>query len=206
MRRRNIIISIVAPTTSTSTTTTTKVKKITAFVAISVLIIMANASSSSSSSSPSPSSAAAAHVVQFVVHANEKTDVSRLFTGAYVDFTWNNVFVVSIWTNDPDSLVKSINDTLNSNTNILQILVPPYTIEASTQKWLQYNLVWVLTLALVFVAGCVCGGVLISQCLAARKAVFYSPVHHNNNNNNHNNNKNNSSSRRRTAEENGVGF
>jgi hypothetical protein len=157
-------------------------------VAISVLIIMTSGIPimASASSPPSPSSA---HVVQFVVHANEKTDVSRLFIGAYVDFTWNNVFVVSIWTNDPDSLVKSINDTLNFNTNILQVLVPPYTIEASTQKWLQYNLVWVLTLALVFVAGCACGGVLISQCLAARKAVCYSAVHHN---------------RRRT--ESGVGF
>ena len=179
MKRGNIII--IAPTA-------TKVK-ITAFVAISVLIIMTSGIPimASASSPPSPSSA---HVVQFVVHANDKTDVSRLFTGAYVDFTWNNVFVVSIWTNDPDSLVKSINDTLNFNTNILQVLVPPYTIEASTQKWLQYNLVWVLTLALVFVAGCACGGVLISQCLAARKAVCYSAaVHHN---------------RRRT--ESGVGF
>ncbi len=114
-----------------------------------------------------------AHVVQFVVHANEKTDVSRLFTGAYVDFTWNNVFVVSIWTNDPDSLIHSVTETLNENANILQILVPPYTIEASTQKWLQYNLVWVLTLVLVFTGGCVCGGVLIFRCFDARKAIYH---------------------------------
>jgi hypothetical protein len=53
-------------------------------------------------------SSSSAHVVQFVVHANEKSDVTRLFTGAYVDFTWNNVFVVSIWTNEPDSLMRSV--------------------------------------------------------------------------------------------------
>jgi hypothetical protein len=113
-----------------------------------------------------------AFVVQFVVHANEKSDVSRLFTGAYVDFTWNNVFVVSVWTNDPASLTKSIQETLDSNSNILQVLVPPYTMETSTQKWLQYNLVWVALLALVFTAGCICGGVLIYQCFDARKAIY----------------------------------
>ena len=111
-------------------------------------------------------------VVQFVVHANEKSDVSRLFTGAYVDFTWNNVFVVSVWTNDPASLIKSIQETLASNSNILQVLVPPYTMETSTQKWLQYNLVWVALLVLVFTAGCICGGVLIFQCFDARKAIY----------------------------------
>jgi hypothetical protein len=111
-------------------------------------------------------------VVQFVVHANEKTDVSRLFPGAYVDFTWNNVFVVSIWTNDPETLMQSIRETLDANSNILQTLVPPYTMETSTQKWLQYNLVWVVMLILVFTAGCLCGGTLIFQCLDARKAIF----------------------------------
>ena len=110
-------------------------------------------------------------VVQFVVHAKEKSDVSRLFFGALVDFTWNNVFVVSVWTNDPAASIKSIQEILTSNSNIVQVLVPPYSLEASTQKWLQYNLVWVVLLALVFMAGCVCGGVLISQCFDARKAI-----------------------------------
>ena len=111
-------------------------------------------------------------VVQFVVHANEKSDVSRLFIGAYVDFTWNNVFVVSVWTNDPASSIESIQGILTANSNIVQVLVPPYSMEASTQKWLQYNLVWVALLALVFMAGCVCGSVLIFQCFDARKAVY----------------------------------
>ena len=113
-----------------------------------------------------------AHVVQFVVHANEKSDVTRLFTGSYVDFTWNNVFVVSIWTNEPDSLMRSVREILDANTNILQVLVPPYTMEASTQKWLQYNLVWVLLLLFVFTAGCVCGGTMIYQCFDARNAIY----------------------------------
>jgi hypothetical protein len=112
-----------------------------------------------------------AHVVQFVVHANEKSDVTRLFTGAYVDFTWNNVFVVSIWTNEPDSLMRSVNEILAANTNIVQVLIPPFTMESSTQKWLQYNLVWVVLLLLVFTAGCVCGGTLIYQCFDVRKAI-----------------------------------
>jgi hypothetical protein len=116
--------------------------------------------------------AAHPHVVQFVVHANEKTDVERLFTGANVDFTWNNVFVVSIWTSEPDSLIRSVTETLNANANILQVLVPPYSIEASTQKWIQYNIVWVLTLVFVFTGGCVCGGVLIFQCFDARRAIY----------------------------------
>ncbi len=31
-----------------------------------------------------------------VVHADEKSDVARLFPGSYVDFTWDNVFVVCV--------------------------------------------------------------------------------------------------------------
>jgi hypothetical protein len=113
-----------------------------------------------------------AHVVQFVVHANEKSDVTRLFTGAYVDFTWNNVFVVSIWTNEPDSLMRSVQEILAANTNIVQVLVPPYTMESSTQRWLQYNLVWVVLLLLVFTTGCVWGGTLIYHCFDARNAIL----------------------------------
>ena len=113
-----------------------------------------------------------ASVVQFVVHANEKSDVTRLFPGSYVDFTWNNVFVVSVWTNDPKSIIPIIQETLDANSNILQTLVPPYSMEASTQKWLQYNLVWVMLLVLVFTAGCVCGGTLIFRCFDARRAIY----------------------------------
>lgn len=113
------------------------------------------------------------HVVQFVVHADEETDVAHLFMGAYIDFTWNNVFVVSIWTNDPKPLMLSVQETLTSNSDKLQVLIPPYTIEASTQKWLQYNLVWVATLVLVFTAGCLCGGMVIYQCFDARRAMMH---------------------------------
>jgi hypothetical protein len=115
---------------------------------------------------------ASGHVVQFVVHANEKTDVERLFPGSYVDFTWNNVFVVSIWTSEPAALMKSVSETLDLNSNIVQTLVVPYALESSTQKWLQYNLVWVLMLVLVFVAGCACGSTLVIQCFDAQKAIF----------------------------------
>lgn len=118
------------------------------------------------------SATASGHVVQFVVHANEKTDVERLFPGSYVDFTWNNVFVVSIWTSEPAALMKSVSETLDSNSNIVQTLVVPYSLESSTQKWLQYNLVWVLMLVLVFTAGCACGSTLVIQCFDAQKAIF----------------------------------
>jgi hypothetical protein len=128
-------------------------------------------------------SATIAHVVQFVVHANEKTDLTRLFPGAYVDFTWNNVFVVSIWTNDPDPLIKSIKETLDANTDNIKTLVAPYSLDDSTQKWLQYNLVWVLLLVLVFTAGCVCGATLIKSCFEVKNKVTTTTMHTNNNNN-----------------------
>jgi hypothetical protein len=92
------------------------------------------------------------------VHANEKTDITCLFPGAYVDFTWNNVFVVSIWTSEPVSLTKSIKQTLAENTNIIQTLVFLYTLKVSTQKWLSYDRVWVAMLVLIFDAGCACDG------------------------------------------------
>ena len=112
-----------------------------------------------------------AHVVQFVVHANEKTDVTRLFPGAYVDFTWNNVFVVSIWTNEPDPLIKTVSETLEAHTDSIRILVSPYALEDSTQKWLQYNLVWILLLVLVFTSGCACGATMIHKCFEAKRAI-----------------------------------
>ncbi len=111
-------------------------------------------------------------VVQFLVHANEKTDITRLFPGAYVDFTWNNVYVVNIWTSEPASLTKSIKQTLAENTNIIQTLVFPYTLEVSTQKWLSYNGVWVAMLVLIFMAGCACGGGLVMQCFNARRSIY----------------------------------
>ena len=118
----------------------------------------------------------AGHVVQFLVYAQEQADVTRLFPGAYVDFTWNNVFIVSIWTNDPDGLMQTITSTLSANENVVQLLVPPYTMNAATQKWLEYNMLWVVLLLLVFLSGCVCGGIMIAKCSDVRKYVRYTSV------------------------------
>ncbi len=108
-------------------------------------------------------------VVQFIVYAEEQADITRVFPGAYVDFTWNNVFVVSIWTNDAARLIPDIQKTLQENEKEIQTLVPPYTMAAATQKWLEYNLVWVALLLLVFVAGCVCGGITLNKCISIKK-------------------------------------
>jgi hypothetical protein len=113
-----------------------------------------------------------AQVVQFLVHADEKTDITRLFPGAYVDFTWNGIYVVSIWTTEPESLIRSIRQTLAENTNVVQSLVLPYTLEVSTQKWLASNLVWVALLVLICISGCACGGGLVLQCFNARRAIY----------------------------------
>ena len=111
-------------------------------------------------------------VVQFLVHANEKSDITRLFPGAYVDFTWNSIWIVSIWTSETVALTKSIQETLAENTNVVQVLVPPYTLDVSTQNWIKFNGVWVAMLLLVFTAGCVCGAGLAVQCFNARKAIY----------------------------------
>ena len=115
----------------------------------------------------------AGHVVQFLVYAQEQADVTRLFPGAYVDFTWNNVFIVSIWTNDPDGLMQTITSTLSANENVVQLLVPPYTMNAATQKWLEYNMLWVVLIVLVFLTGCVCGGMMIAKCADVRRHMHY---------------------------------
>jgi hypothetical protein len=108
-------------------------------------------------------------IVQFLVYAQEQSDITRIFPGSSTDFTWNNVYIVSIWTNDPDTLIPDINKALEENSKTIQILIPPFTIEAATQKWIEYNLVWVLLLIMVFVAGCSCGGLIIKQCLSIKQ-------------------------------------
>ena len=115
----------------------------------------------------------AGHVVQFLVYAQEQADVTRLFPGAYVDFTWNNVFIVSMWTNEPAGLMQSVTETLNANANVVQLLVPPYTMNAATQKWLEYNMLWVILILLVFLSGCVCGGMMIAKCADLRRHMHY---------------------------------
>jgi len=108
-------------------------------------------------------------VVQFVVYAPQEADVTHLFPGAQIDHTWNNVFVVSIWTNDSDTLIPSIQQALNSNSEVIQTIVPPVTISAATKKWIEYNLVWVAMLVLIFLAGCACGGVMILKCRSIKQ-------------------------------------
>lgn len=115
------------------------------------------------------SASATGSVVQFVAYAPQQTDITHLFPGAQVEFTWNNVFIVTIWTNSPEALVTEINATLNLNPNI-QLLVPPFPLESASRKWLEYNLVWISLLVLVFLAGCTCGGLAISKLASVRTA------------------------------------
>jgi len=104
------------------------------------------------------------NVVQFVVYAESQTDISKVFPGAQVDTSWNNLFLVTIWTNDPERLITDIQEHLKTNANTLQTIVPPMVMTSATRKWIEYNLVWVAVLALIFLAGCACGGVIIVKC------------------------------------------
>ena len=103
------------------------------------------------------------HVVQFVVYAEAQADVSKVFPGAYIDYTWNNLFIVSIWVENPDTAIPLIRKTIDEN-QIIKVVVPPYTMTAATQKWLQYNAVWAAMLVLIFVGGCTCGVVVMKWC------------------------------------------
>ena len=108
-------------------------------------------------------------VVQFAVYAPQETDVAHLFPGAQIDHTWNNVFMVSIWTNDPDKLIPDIQRALDSNAQVLQTIVPPMTLEAATRKWIEYNLAWVAVFLLMFLAGCACGGVVVIKYASIKR-------------------------------------
>lgn len=120
----------------------------------------------------SDTSEAAGHVVQFVVYAEAQTDVSKVFPGAYVDYTWNNVFVVSVWVDNPDSAIPLIKRTIDANP-ILKLIIPPYSMTAATQKWLRYNLVWVGLLSLLFLSGCACGMAVMNACSAYKSEVLH---------------------------------
>lgn len=133
---------------------------------LNVLIAVSTVLHTTNASSTTPTSGS---VVQFIVYAEEQADVTRVFPGAYVDFTWNNVFVVSIWTNDASRLIPDIQKTLDEHDKEIQTLVPPYTMAAATQKWLEYNLIWVFLLIFVFVAGCACGGVMLNKCTSIKQ-------------------------------------
>ncbi len=112
------------------------------------------------------------NVVQFVVYASQQSDVTHLFPGAQVDFTWNNVYIVTIWTNDPNTLIPDVRSTLDSNSAVVQTIIPPFTIAAATQRWIEYNMVWVAMLILIFLAGCACGGVAIMKCASIKRDVL----------------------------------
>jgi hypothetical protein len=117
----------------------------------------------------SPTITATGTVVQFVVYAEEQADVTRVFPGAYVDFTWNNLYVVSIWTNDAATLIPDIQRALQAHETELQVVIPPYAMAAATQKWLEYNLIWVCMLTLIFIAGCACGAVMLNKCITIKR-------------------------------------
>ena len=113
--------------------------------------------------------ASAGQVVQFVVYAPNQADVTHLFPGAQVEFTWNNVFIVTIWTSAPDQLILDIQQLLDANSAQIQTIIPPFTLEAATKKWIEYNLVWIALLLLVFLCGCACGAMLIKNCLTIKR-------------------------------------
>ena len=112
------------------------------------------------------------HVVQFIVHASHETEISRLFPGADVQFTWNDIYIVRIWTHDPQGLIPQIQSVLDNNTEVIQVIVPPLTLTAATQKWIEYNLVWALLLVMVFISGCACGAVIVYQCIGIKHAAY----------------------------------
>ncbi len=116
--------------------------------------------------------ATSGNVVQFVVYAPQQSDVTHLFPGAQVDFTWNNVYIVTIWTNDPATLIPDVRSTLDGHAAVVQTIIPPFTMAAATQKWIEYNLVWVALLLLIFLAGCACGGMAIMKCASIKREVL----------------------------------
>ena len=118
-------------------------------------------------------STTAGHVVQFFVYAEAQTDVSKVFPGAYVDYTWNNIFVVSIWVENPDTAIPLIRRTIEANP-ILRVVIPPYTMAASTQRWIHYNAVWVAMLSLLFFGGCTCGMITMNWCAGYKNGAHQS--------------------------------
>ena len=113
------------------------------------------------------------NVVRFVVYAPLQSDLMHLFPGAQIDFTWNNVFIVTIWTNDPQTLIPDIQKTLDENSTLIQVIIPPVTLAAATHKWIEYNLVWVALLLLIFLTGCACGGFAINQCMRIKNEAIH---------------------------------
>ena len=109
------------------------------------------------------------HVVQFIVHALHESEISRLFPGADVQFTWNDIYIVRMWTHDPQGLIPEIQSVLDKNPEILQVVVPPLSLAAATEKWLEYNLIWGLLLAMVFVSGCAYGAAIVNQCITIKQ-------------------------------------
>lgn len=109
-------------------------------------------------------------VIQFVVYSPDEATVTRLFPGAQVEFTWNNVFIVTIWAQRSEDAIREINSVLAANKETLQVIIPPFPVEEATRKWIEYNLAWVCVLLVVFMAGCTCGGCIIKQLANIRRA------------------------------------
>jgi hypothetical protein len=110
-------------------------------------------------------------IVQFIVYADRQSDVSKVFPGAQIDHSWNNLFVVSLWTKDPDTLIRDAKQQLEASASTLQTIIPPFQIGTATQKWIEYNLVWVAVLLLLFLTGCACGGAAVAKCSSLKRAV-----------------------------------
>jgi hypothetical protein len=51
-------------------------------------------------------------IVQFLVFAEDIVEINKAFPGASVDYTWNNVFVVTVWTDDPSTAIPAIQATI----------------------------------------------------------------------------------------------
>ena len=114
-------------------------------------------------------------VIQFVVHAHTPSDVNRVFPGADIQFTWNNVYIVKLWTNDPNAMITHINSILENNKEIINPILPPLILEAATQRWIEYNVLWILMFATIFIAGCACGGAFVSTCIGIKKQALAKP-------------------------------
>lgn len=112
-------------------------------------------------------SALSSQVVQFVVHVDDKTSLAQLFPGAQIDFTWNDIYIVTIWTHDAESMIPVIQTTLD--TNKIEVLIPPLYLEAATRRWIEYNILWIGVLIIVFLSGCTCGAAMAYRIASIKR-------------------------------------
>ena len=72
----------------------------------------------------------------------------RRHAEARVDFTWNNLYIVKIWTNEPATLTMEVKSTLDRNSGVV-----------------------LLALLLLILAGSACGGVAILKCARIKRDI-----------------------------------